>query len=107
MRGTSNLSNLDLHICLDIKELTEIDPDDGEVPPHIVGLIRLEENPSKYLLDTELSVVYWPESRGKTNESGPEQASPDPYGWADDELISEEQAEWRASGGVWVIEDFF
>jgi len=90
-----------------IKELTEIPSDEGEVPPHIVGLTIYGEFCPKFLLDTELGVVYWPECAGVINTSGPDQVKPDPYDWAEDELITESQAEWRASGGIWAIEDFF
>jgi hypothetical protein len=91
----------------DIKEMTEIPSDEGEIPPHIVGLTSYGEYCPKFLLDTELGVVYWPECAGEINTSGPDQVRPDPYDWAEDEIIPESQAEWRASGGIWAIEDFF
>ena len=90
-----------------IKFLTEIDPDDGDVPPHIVGLTSIGEYAPKFLLDTKLGVVYWPECPGEIKYSGPQKINPDPYEWAEDGVIPEDQAEWRASGGVWAITDFF
>jgi hypothetical protein len=60
------------------------------------------------LLDTELGVVYWPECPGEIQYCvWPEQIGPDPYGMADEGLISYDQAQWRAGEGVWAITDFF
>jgi hypothetical protein len=88
----------------DIKCLTEIDLDEGEIPAHIVGLtLRNPDFPTTFLLDTELGLVYWPNCPGpiKYNPAR-EQLMDDPYDWA-----SVPGAEWRSGSAIWAVEDFF
>lgn len=87
-----------------VKILTEIDADEGDVPAHMFGLtLRQRDVPSVILLDTELGLVYWPDCPGpiKYNPAR-EQLMDDPYDWA-----SVPGAEWRSGSAIWAVEDFF
>ncbi|KAF2271512.1 uncharacterized protein EI97DRAFT_504918 [Westerdykella ornata] len=99
-----------------LKQQTELEFDYGdyEIPPHIIGLVMFRRHGPRFLLDTKLGVVYWFDCPGPVKYTGPEQVGPDVYDWEDyiyedgTPLITDEkQAEWRASGGVWTIPDFF
>jgi hypothetical protein len=43
----------------DLKEWSEPDPDEAEIPAHIVCLTSPSERSLAMLLDTELGVIYW------------------------------------------------
>ncbi|KAJ4379456.1 hypothetical protein N0V86_005502 [Didymella sp. IMI 355093] len=90
----------------DIKDATEPDPDEATIPSHIVGLTPQNTRGLTFLLDTELGVIYWHEcmSEAKTEIS---EVEDDPYDWIDDDLIPEDQVEWRAGSGIWEITEFF
>ncbi|KAF2127847.1 hypothetical protein P153DRAFT_294859 [Dothidotthia symphoricarpi CBS 119687] len=84
-----------------VKTYTELDPDEGSVPPHVVGLTEGGEISPFFLLDTKLGIVHWYECFSPIRED-PRQVENSPEDWAPDE-----EAEWRDSGAVWAIEDFF
>jgi hypothetical protein len=90
----------------DIKEATEPHPDDATIPSHIVGLTSQNTRGLTFLLDTELGVIYWRECMSEAKVEIPE-VEDDPYDWVDDDLIPEDQVEWRAGSGIWEIADFF
>jgi hypothetical protein len=87
-------------------EVSEPFEDEAKMPSHIVGLTSQWQKGLTFLLDTELGVIYWYECEDEAKVDIPE-VHPDPYGWFDDDLITEDQAEWRSNGGVWEISDFF
>ncbi|RYN29170.1 hypothetical protein AA0113_g5865 [Alternaria arborescens] len=91
---------------VDFHEVSEPFEDEAKIPSHIVGLTLQGTHGLTFLLDTELGVIYWYECDSKAKVEIPE-VHPDPYGWMDDGLISEDQADWRAGSGVWEISDFF
>ena len=88
----------------DIKEATEPHPEDAMIPSYIVGLTLQCTKGLTFLLDTELGVIYWHECM---SEIGIPEIEGDPYDWVDDDLISEDQVEWRAGSGIWETTDFF
>jgi hypothetical protein len=90
----------------DLKEATEPHPEEAQIPSHIVGLTAPTANGLIFLLDTELGVIYWHECMSEAKVEIPE-VHPDAYGMLDDELIPEDQVEWRADSGIWEISDFF
>jgi hypothetical protein len=90
----------------DFHEVSEPFEYEGKIPSHIVGLTSQWQKGLTFLLDTELGVIYWYECDSEAKVEIPE-VHPDPYGWMDDGLISEDQADWRAGSGVWEISDFF
>jgi hypothetical protein len=71
-----------------------------------VGLTSQWQKGLTFLLDTELGVIYWYDCEDEAKVDIPED-HPDPYGWFNDDLITEDQAEWRSNRGVWEISDFF
>lgn len=91
----------------DLKEWSEPDPDEAEIPAHIVGLTVPSEKSPAMLLDTELGVIYWYECPGDVKGGEYQEVEDDPYDWVDDDLIPENQVEWRAGSGIWPIEAFF
>lgn len=91
----------------DLKEWSEPDPDEAEIPAHIVGLTAPSESSPAMLLDTELGVIYWYECPGDVKGGEFQEVDGDPYDWVDDDLIPEDQMEWRAGSGIWPIETFF
>jgi hypothetical protein len=90
-----------------LKEWSEPDPDEAEIPAHIVGLTAPSEESPAILLDTELGVIYWYECPRDVKGGEYEEIEGDPYDWVEDDLIPEDQVEWRASSGIWPIETFF
>jgi hypothetical protein len=91
----------------DLKEWSEPDPDEVDIPAHIVGLTAPSERSPAILLDTELGVIYWYECPGDVKGLEFSEIEGDPYDWVDDGLIPEDQVEWRAGSGIWPIETFF
>jgi hypothetical protein len=91
----------------DLKEWSEPDPDEAGIPAHIVGLTVPSETSPAILLDTELGVIYWYQCPGDVKGGEFQEIEDDPYDWVDDELISEDQVEWRAGSGIWPIATFF
>jgi hypothetical protein len=98
-----------------IKSLTEGYYDEN-VPSHVIGLtiggtIGGEDIP-RFLLDTKLGIIHWPNCPGEIFYGPPvgdtfegpafETIIDDPYDYA-----PENEAEWRAEGGRWTIADFF
>jgi hypothetical protein len=83
-----------------LKWTTE-DDFDGEVPAHVVGLTRSDNDLSFFLLDTELGIVHW---RACPHEwrynQAREQITDDPDDYAPEE-------EWRGDAPAWAIADFF
>jgi hypothetical protein len=74
------------------------------IPPHVIGLtIGAQENP-KFLLDTNLGVVYWVEcpEEIRNSPSIPEKV----LDYAPD-YAPEEEADWRNDASAWAIADFF
>lgn len=91
----------------DLKDWSEPDPDEATIPAHIVGLTVPSERSFAMLLDTELGVIYWYECPGEFKRCDFPEVEGDPYDWVDDDLIPEDQVEWRAGSGIWPIETFF
>ncbi|KAH8173731.1 hypothetical protein LIA77_05150 [Sarocladium implicatum] len=105
-----------------------------QVPSHVFGLLSGTEDDS-FLLDTELGIVHWIECPTEikrkpqdlktvlSHRSGLEGAATDNnndddddrFGliervlddFYDDDLVPEEEQEWRADAGTWAIADFF
>ena len=71
-----------------------------------MGLTNERENGATFLLDTQFGVIYWYECPNEVRFKN-DQVEGDGYGWADDGLIPEDQADWRCESGVWDIKDFF
>jgi hypothetical protein len=83
-----------------LKWTTE-DDFDGEVPAHVVGLTRSDNDLSFFLLDTELGIVHWRDCphEWRYNQAR-EQITDDPDDYAPEE-------EWRGDAPAWAIADFF
>ena len=90
----------------DIREATEPYPNEATIPPHIVGPTVHSRYGLTFVLDTELGVIYWYECMSEAKVAISE-VQVDPYGWLDDNLIPEDQVEWRADSGIWEIVDLF
>lgn len=91
----------------DRKEWSEPDPDEAEIPAHIVGITVAQGRSPAILLDTELGVIYWYECHGDIKRGFDLLEAGDAYGWLDDGLIDESQVRWRSVCGIWTIADFF
>ncbi|KAF2742938.1 hypothetical protein M011DRAFT_471834 [Sporormia fimetaria CBS 119925] len=92
----------------DIKRDTEYiapDFDNTVIPPRIVGLVSWAKDSPVILLDTELGVIYWFECPSGVRSQEGILSGLDT--WAEEELIPEDQVEWRESCRIWAIEDFF
>ena len=77
--------------------------DDG-VPRHVVGLTFGGSFNPRFLLDVKLGTVLWSECPGEIdNEPLCETVDDDPY----DYCATEGEAEWRAEGRDWPINEFF
>jgi hypothetical protein len=104
-QGAANCDFMDWHTTPadmdgeDIREATEPHPDDATIPSHIVGLTIQSEYDVTFLFDTELGVIYWHECQTEAKSAVPE-VEDDPYDWVDDDLIPEDQVEWRAGSGL-------
>lgn len=88
----------------DLKEWSEPDPDEAEISAHVVVPTVLSEISSAILLDTELGVIYWYECRGDVKGGEFQEIEGGLYDWVDDDLMPEDQVEWRAGSGMWPIE---
>jgi len=88
------------------KDSSEPDCDEAIIPPHIVGLTLQGEECALFLIDTQLGVIYWPECPGEVRNMGA-LLEDEPFDWAEDGLIPEDQMEWRENSAFWAIEDFF
>ncbi|USP81890.1 hypothetical protein yc1106_09164 [Curvularia clavata] len=88
-----------------LKLFTEILPEEGMIPPHIVGLTFIMRYTPAILLDTELGVIYWHDPPGEimTGYGSFGEAT----SWAEDGLIPEDQVEWRESSCFWLFQHFF
>ncbi|EHK96460.1 hypothetical protein M7I_7857 [Glarea lozoyensis 74030] len=77
-----------------------------DVPSHVIGLTINTDDHKKFLLDTKLGIVYWPD-HGTFNlmswvENPIEQITDDPEDYA-----PENEVEWRSESPAWTIVDFF
>ncbi|KAL1610147.1 hypothetical protein SLS60_001812 [Paraconiothyrium brasiliense] len=87
----------------DIKVATEGVSYPDDIPAHVVGLTSTEDDYGRFLLDTELGVIYWMECEDEiANRSSRRPIRDDPYDYAE-----ENETEWRAEGKAWAIADFF
>lgn len=85
------------------KIVTEGSPFNELAPPHVVSLTRGGRDTPVILVDTELGVITWDAyPYPKNHNHAREPIHDDPYDYAPDE-----EAEWRAEGMTWAIDDFF
>jgi hypothetical protein len=83
--------------------LTEVVGYVDDIPDHVVGLTLSQDDWGTFLLDTKLGVIYCMARLDEiTSDSPLEPIRDDAYDYA-----AENEAEWRAEGWPWKVEDFF
>ncbi|KAF2162371.1 hypothetical protein M409DRAFT_58465 [Zasmidium cellare ATCC 36951] len=81
--------------------------EEDTVPAHVISLTYGAGNTERFLLDTDLGVIYWLDCRSEIKgftpmDSYPERVLDDAWDYAE----SDEEALWRDCG-AWAVVDFF
>ncbi|KAI0007292.1 hypothetical protein F4779DRAFT_592626 [Xylariaceae sp. FL0662B] len=75
-----------------------------EVPAHVVGLTVGGATDVFFLLDTQLGIVHWLDCPEGVKRAPPARALVE-VEW--DEVVPENEVEWREDCATWSVEDFF
>jgi hypothetical protein len=73
------------------------------VPPPVIGLIAGENKDHRYMVDTNLGTIHWPEYFEEITDN----TTFDPILDEPEDYAPENEVEWRQEGTTWALKDFF